>query len=462
MDLHLLSIFSDLSTSALVVFFLCILAVAAFEFVNGFHDTANAVATVIYTRSLPAVPAVVWSGIWNFLGVWAGGIGVAMGIINMLPLNDLVVQSVWENVALVISILVTSIMWNLYTWYYGIPCSSSHTLIGSLLGAAYGFYQINGGEGIRWAKTGEIGLSLLLSPLFGFGVVYLLMILLQKFIKNKTLFSEPDPEAKTPTWIRAILITTCTLVSFFHGSNDGQKGVGLMLVILLAFIPAHFAINEKIPVQEVHSALVSMERTLVAHPNAATDVLLPEIREAVALTNPSADQGSKGKIRLRIVASNLLKAFKKLDKEGAAISPEVKAAIGKEQLALKNLVEFSPTWVVVLISLSLGLGTMIGWKRIVVTIGEKIGKTHLTYAQGAMSEIVAASTIGLSTGLHLPVSTTHVLSSGVAGSMVAMDGVKNLQRKTLVNIAMAWVLTLPVTLIGSWLFYHILHYFISK
>ena len=225
----------------------CIFCACAFEFVNGFHDTANAVATVIYTHTLKPGFAVVWSGCWNFIGVIRGGIDVAMGIVLLLPLEALANQSPAFSVAMVLALLFSAIIWNLGTWYFGIPCSSSHTLIGSIIGVGLAFQlmpEISMGASVNWSKASDIGLSLLLSPIVGFGLTMLLMMLASKFIKNKEIFEEPDKTKKPPLWIRAILIGTCTGVSYAHGNNDGQKGVGLVLVILIALAPLHFALDQ--------------------------------------------------------------------------------------------------------------------------------------------------------------------------------------------------------------------------
>ena len=332
---------------------LALLAVCIFEFVNGFHDTANAVATVIYTKSLKPKQAVVWSGIMNFLGLITGGVGVALSIVTLIPKELLTDSNIYHSMGMVMAILITAIFWNLATWYKGIPASSSHTLIGSIIGVSVGYSIITGVDYTNWGKIIDIGKALAFSPLLGFTMVILLMWFLNKVVKRKDVFEEPTGDTPPPFWIRATLISTCTLVSFFHGRNDGQKGVGLAMIILIAFLPAYFTLEN--------------------------------------VDNP-------------------------------------------------------PMWVMWMIATSLGLGTMIGWKRIVVTIGEKIGKQHLTYAQGASSELVAAITIGLSTALKLPVSTTHILSSGIAGSMVASKGVNNLKTKTIKTILSAWILTLPVTI----------------
>ncbi|MCC6412462.1 MAG: inorganic phosphate transporter [Saprospiraceae bacterium] len=447
-----------LDTTASVFLILCVVAVCFYEAINGFHDTANAVATVIYTKTLKPGFAVVWSGIWNFLGVWAGGIAVAMGMIKMLPLNDLMAHSLGENIALVMAILVTAIFWNLATWYMGIPNSSSHTMIGSLLGGGFAFWSLYGGAGVNWEKAKEIGLSLLFSPLFGFSMAILLMFILSTTIKNKAIFNEPDKKKKPPFWIRAVLVTTCTLVSFFHGSNDGQKGVGLMLVVLIAFLPMQFAFDGRIPLDNLRGSAQRIEKELSQNkPDSLLDVhtiaLVTSARNVQLQVDSVQTHGDKaGALKLRKSMQGLNKSLQSaIDNQwiDVALVPTIKSEIKQ----LKKSYEFAPTWVMVLISLSLGVGTMIGWKRIVVTIGEKIGKSHLTYAQGASAEVIAAMTIGLSTWFGLPVSTTHVLSSGVAGTMVASGGLKNLRKKTINNIALAWLLTLPVTFVTAGLLF---------
>ncbi len=454
----LLGFISELTASASILLVICLLAVCLFEAINGFHDTANAVATVIYTNSLKPMVAVVWSGFWNFLGVILGGIAVAMGIVKLIPLNDLMLQPLGENISLVLAILLAAISWNLGTWYYGIPCSSSHTLIGALLGGGFAFWSIHGGAGPNWIKAGDIGISLLVSPLFGFSLAILLMFVLRVSVKKrKKIFDEPESKKPPPTWIRAILVTTCTLVSFFHGSNDGQKGVGLLLVVLIAFMPLQFSLNHAIPAGEFGNAARQIETKLLqSDAGEYTDHIRALAGQAgrTAATLDSLNKQDKQQLfALRREVQSLVKNVEADLKIGLIPRPavhDVKQAVH----TLKKSYEFAPLWAIFLISICLGVGTMIGWKRIVVTIGEKIGKTHLSYAQGASAEICAAATIGVSTAFGLPVSTTHVLSSGIAGTMVASGGVQNLQKKTITNIALAWLLTLPVSfLLSAVLFY---------
>jgi inorganic phosphate transporter, PiT family len=458
---------ATLSTGLFAVFILCLVMVFAFEFVNGFHDTANAVATVIYTKTLEPVHAVVWSGLLNFLGVFTSsfiGFKVAMGIANLLPVESIMTQSAGSSAAMILAVLCGAIAWNLGTWYYGIPCSSSHTLIGSLLGVGLVFSTLPENvtqAGVDWGKAKDIGMSLLVSPLFGFTMAIVLMFILRSSVRNesnKSMFKEPPAGERPPMWIRAILITTCSLVSFFHGQNDGQKGIGLLLVALMTFMPLQYSLSPNFDPKKVEQSLTIIQQNLpIAEVN---NSLAPkELGQAVKTIDilkadiaTASDVKSRLGIRKRI---NLLdKDMKKfLDEPNVIKDENARKAIKKEIKTLTGYTHYVPFWAILMISVALGLGTMIGWKRIVVTIGEKIGKRHMTYAEGATAEIIAAMTIGLSTYYGLPVSTTHVLSSGVAGSMVASKGVKNLQKGTITSIALAWVLTLPATIILSGGFY---------
>lgn len=446
---------------------LCLAAACIFEFINGFHDTANAVATVIYTNSLRPWVAVIWSGIWNSIGVFAGGITVAMGISNLLPTEVLIDPNVYHNIALVLALLLTAIIWNWGTWYLGIPCSSSHTLVGSIIGVglAFSFIAEKPGNYVNMSKAYDIGMSLLLSPLFGFSLAILVMYILRMTVKNKFIFKSPKTNDPPPLWIRTILLLTCTGVSFSHGSNDGQKGVGLVMLILIAIVPGYYAINSSEEPLTIKYNLTRIERIIDKTnfvPQSIEDSLeISKIHKLSSSLHTKIDSISgfdklnkdeKFAVRKDIVVIG--KAAKKLtESRDVNLSATDKDALKKATSGLKAVTEYAPSWVILMISLSLGVGTMFGWKRIVTTIGEKIGKQHLTYAQGASSELVAAGTISLSTWLGLPVSTTQVLSSGVAGSMVASKGIKNLQRKTITNIFIAWVLTLPVTVLMSGLLF---------
>ena len=464
-----------LETDLLLVLGFCILCVCFFEFINGFHDTANAVATVIYTHSLKPIHAVILSGLCNSAGVFVGGIAVAVGIIQLLPVEMMVGTNVYQNVAMALALLLTAIIWNLGTWYYGIPCSSSHTLIGSILGVgfAYSFLPHSSGDTVNWSKAGEIGMSLLISPAVGFGLTMGLMYLLKKFAGKQTnLFEEPKQQAPPPFWIRLTLILTCTGVSFSHGSNDGQKGVGLLMLILISILPAYFALNHSLNPSELKTELNQVQ---VVMSKIDSSALKKQQRLQIQLIHSEINHLQENFLKLNSADSldihkhittreslfllkNNLKNI--LRSQNLKINEEDKVVLKQGLDGVSKYVDYAPTWTIVLISLCLGLGTMIGWKRIVVTIGERIGKTHLTYSQGAAAELVATTTIGFSTGLGLPVSTTHVLSSGIAGSMVSMNGWKNLRKKMIMNILLAWFLTLPFCIFVSgllfWIFRSIL------
>lgn len=460
----MLGFIADLSTNASILFIVCLLAVCVFEAINGFHDTANAVATVIYTKTLPPIVAVIWSGIWNFLGAMLGGIAVAVGMMKLMPLNDMMNTPLNENISMVLAILTTAIIWNLGTWYFGIPCSSSHTMIGALLGGGFAYFSVHGGAGPNWDKAKDVGMSLLISPLFGFALAIGLMYLLRILIKQKAIFKSPDDLKKNqtpPMWIRGILVTTCTLVSYFHGNNDGQKGVGLLMVVLVAFMPMQFALAPSFNAADAKAHVQKIEASLTQSLPSDTLHLLP-LTEACRKMSIQIDTfDSKNKAEVLAVRKSLQSFNKKIETAAKEeYFPHDAAKIAKAEVkTLKDAYEYKVTWAVLLISLCLGFGTMVGWKRIVVTIGEKIGKSHLTYAQGASAELCAAATIGVSSYYGLPVSTTHVLSSGVAGTMVAEGGVKNLRRKTITSIAIAWLLTLPVTFIMSALFFFLFRIF---
>ncbi len=461
-----------LETGIFVLLAICLLAACAFEFINGFHDTANAVATVIYTNSLQPTQAVVWSGIVNFIGVVTGGVGVGMSIVNLLPVELLIDQNVYHSIAMVLALLVSAIIWNFGTWYFGLPASSSHTLIGAILGVGLGYALLPentmGVAAVNWDKAKEVFAALLLSPLVGFSLAIVLMFVLRRTLSKdlrKELFDEPHPGQHPPGWVRILLIVTCTLVSFFHGRNDGQKGIGLVMLILIGILPTYFAIDTRLDVKQLQPdlAIVQQKVALIDRKQlAATDLdRIQKIDVSLASLQPVITAGTyrqQDAIQIRKALLTISGNVKKLvDSEAVKLSLEDKAALALaatvEEKGIRKFTDHAPFWVILMISLSLGFGTMIGWKRIVVTVGEKIGKSHLTYAQGASAELVAAVTIGLASGLipnfKAPVSTTHALSSGIAGAMVASKGIKNLQAKTVQSIALAWVLTLPVAIILS-------------
>jgi PiT family inorganic phosphate transporter len=482
------SIYADISatgatiTSILPYLLLgvALLIALGFEFVNGFHDTANAVATVIYTHSLQPEIAVVWSGFFNFLGVLTSTGAVAFGIVSLLPVELILQVGSEAGFAMVFAMLIAAIIWNLGTWWLGLPASSSHTLIGSIIGVGVANALMRGRDGtsgVDWGKATEIGYALLLSPLFGFFASALLLLVMKFLVRKPQLYQEPKANGAPPLWIRGLLVFTCTLVSFFHGSNDGQKGMGLIMLILIGTVPTAYALNRALPESRIATFTeTSIAASKVVEAKAAGYNVIGDPRPAVTSyitshtvsdgTFPSlavlikdiagqvSTYGSLSKIPATSVGNTrndmylTSEALRFLGKDKAAdLSADDIKTLNKYKSELDASTKFIPTWVKVAVALALGLGTMIGWKRIVVTVGEKIGKTHLTYGQGAAAELVAAGTIGLADGFGLPVSTTHVLSSGVAGTMMANGS--GLQVNTLLSIATAWVLTLPCAILLS-------------
>ena len=492
------SIYSDISEAGsapttILPFLLlgaAMLIALGFEFVNGFHDTANAVATVIYTRSLQPQVAVVWSGLWNLLGVLTSSGAVAFGVVSLLPVELIMQVGSGAGFAMVFALLIAAIIWNLGTWSFGLPASSSHTMIGSIVGVGVANALMRGQDGtsgVDWSQVTNIGNALLLSPVFGFVFAALLLLVMKFLVRAPQLYTAPTTNAPPPLWIRGLLVFTCTGVSFFHGSNDGQKGMGLIMLILIGVAPTAYALNRALPESHV-STFVSASQaastiidahgagfSILGDPRpAVTDYvhahkisegtypslsvlvkqIATEVQQYGSFAKTPADKVQNVRNDMYL-ASEALRLLAK-DKE-SELKPAEVATLGAYKKELDLSTKFIPTWVKIVVALALGLGTMVGWKRIVVTVGEKIGKTHLTYGQGAAAELVAMATIGAADGLGLPVSTTHVLSSGIAGTMMANGS--GMQWSTLRNIALGWVLTLPAAILLSgtlyFLFRHI-------
>jgi len=393
--------------------------------------------------------------------------------------------------AMVFALLLSAIIWNLGTWYYGLPASSSHALVGSILGVGLANSLLVGGhrfgEGVNWSKAAEVGTSLLVSPLVGFSCAALLLLASKALIKRKDLYSAPEYGKTPPSWIRMLLILTCTGVSFGHGSNDGQKGMGLIMLILIGIMPTVYAVNMNTSAADIaqleasaSSLAQAMEPRTVEpseDPPQADGLLSTFLRSnepvgdqvysALAATCREISGLVKGKSSLAALSAKERKLLRtdlylasqvlsKAVKAGRLTSPADLNAVAVLNKQKDSITQFIPPWVKLAVALSLGLGTMIGWKRIVITVGEKIGKQHLTYVQGAAAELVAAGTILAADTYGLPVSTTHVLSSGVAGTMAANRS--GLQAATLRNLLLAWVLTLPVTvLMGAGIFAFVLN-----
>lgn len=479
-----------LSLYSVILLSTALLIALGFEFVNGFHDTANAVATVIYTNALPAPVAVMWAGFCNFLGVMVASGAVAYGIIALLPVELIMNMGSGAGFAMVFALLIAAILWNLGTWFLGIPASSSHTLIGSILGVGIMNHLLSASTGVTTSGVDmdqviKVGKALLFSPLIGFAFAAIVFLLVKTIFKRQLeLFQPPEGNKPPPAIIRAILIFTCTGVSFAHGSNDGQKGMGLIMLILVGLVPLAYSLNKNLDTQQVQSFhQLSSQTAVLLNQNQPeltdekaravltkyiqTKQQTPEVVPALASMTDHLGERVSSYSNLKDIPEAAISeirndmylsttTFKRLDKADALpkMDDSQKKLVKDYRSSLDSFLQYIPNWVKVAVALALGLGTMVGWKRIVVTVGERIGKHHMTYGQGMSAELVAMSTIAAADGLGMPVSTTHVLNSAVAGTMVANKS--GLNFNTVKTILSAWVFTLPATICLSgglyWLF----------
>jgi low-affinity inorganic phosphate transporter len=473
----MLELLPGLDLRLALTLFLSLGFVLIFEFINGFHDTANAVATVIYTQSMKPRLAVFASGLCNFIGVLSGGLAVAYAIVHLLPVDMLVSVNTAHGLSMVFALLMAAILWNLGTWYLGLPASSSHTLIGAILGVGMANSLINHtplSVGINWGKAIEVGLSLLCSPLVGFLISGVIVVLLRRFRgrsnMHKTPFQRQQVEGRKhpPFWTRFMLILSSMGVSFAHGSNDGQKGVGLIMLVLIGIVPANYVLNlesNSYQIERTRDAAIHLQQFYAAH-DQQLKILLPNRKHVVAhgcdpqQTAQTVEQLNK--VLSSVSDYNSLSGTQRWDvrtrllclDDAAKLASGLPGLHGADKRHLQSLrsdltvtTEYAPTWVIISVALALGVGTMIGWRRVVKTVGEGIGKKDMTYAQGMSAQITAALSIGLASVFGMPVSTTHVLSSGVAGSMVADKS--GLQFSTIRAILLAWLFTLPVSMMLS-------------
>ena len=465
------------SSLAVGLLIFALLLVMAFEATNGFHDAANAVATVIYTKSLKPVPAVIWSGFMNFLGVLIGGISVAYALVELLPAEVLSPPSGGPAVGMLVALFVAALIWNIGTWWFGLPNSSSHCLIGALIGVALGDALIHNrsfGNGVHWAQLWTVLEALALSPLLGAVLSGLLYLGLRRFAHDKNLY-KPAGEEPPVWWMRGILILTCTGVSFAHGTNDGQKSIGLIMLTIIGLFPALFALNP-MAVQSLNGLQRTVQQAAPLIDRYGDDQKATALEAAKRLQNgpvpapqpssfigfPNTDRAAdrqpalrsddaKERSTVRDDVYQLISQLKHVEEAKGISDDDKKQAEGLSR-QLGDTVEYAPWWVRILSALCLGIGTMIGYQRIVTTLGQRLGNVHLTPAQGASAELVSSVLIGISGFTGLPVSTTHIVTSGIAGTMISSGA--GLRYGMLSRIAIAWLVTLPVTiLIAGGLYY---------
>jgi len=468
----MLSSLDPASALAIALLIFALIMVILFEATNGFHDAANAVATVIYTKSLGAGQAVVLSGVMNFVGVLVGGIAVAYTVVELLPAEVLSPPDGGPAVAMLVSLFVAALFWNIGTWWLALPNSSSHCLIGALIGVALGNAFARSRslvEGVHWPQLWKVLEALAISPLLGFVLAGGLYLLCRKTLHDENLY-KPVGDQPPIWWMRGILILTCSGVSFAHGTNDGQKSIGLIMLTIIGLFPATYALNpgahlslqdlstlmqqaqplvvrygddEK---QDALSAIRAIEQRAREAPSSAEPTPQP-VRLEVGLSSPVAKQRSSVRDDVYRVISQLKHA-----EETRGIGDSDKKEVQGLAKKIGGAVEYAPTWVRMLSALCLGIGTMIGYQRIVKTLGERLGNVHLTPAQGASTELISALLIGTAGFTGLPVSTTHIVTSGIGGTMVTSGA--GLRYSMISRIVIAWLVTLPVTIsIAGGLYY---------
>jgi len=494
----MLHLFAGLDYHTGLFLVIALLFVLFYEAINGFHDTANAVATVIYTRAMRSQLAVVMAGVFNFFGVLLGGLSVAYAIVHLLPTDLLLNVGSAHGLAMVFSMLLAAIIWNLGTWYFGLPASSSHTLIGAIIGIGLTNALLTGTsvvDALNIPKMIGIFMSLVISPIVGLviagGLVFILRRGWSGTKKRRRIHMTPaerekiDGKKKPPFWTRIALIISAIGVSYSHGANDGQKGIGLIMLVLIGVAPAGFVVNMNssgYDITRTRDAVNHLDQYYQQHADSLTHIIqmappavptpeespggpqqfhcdaaraLPAIQHAQGLLNNlqsydalSVEQRSHLR-RLLMCISDTADKVTKLPNT----TSDDKRFLSKLKGDLLNTVEYAPVWIIVAVALALSLGTMVGWRRVATTIGEKIGKKGMTYAQGMSAQMTAAVSIGVASYTGMPVSTTHVLSSSVAGTMLVDGG--GVQSRTIKNILLAWVFTLPVSIVLSGVLYWI-------
>ena len=434
------------------------------EAVNGFHDAANAVATVIYSNSLQPAQAIFLSISSNFIGVLIGGTAVAFGMVFLLPKSMVAGIHTMSEASLMLALILTAVLWNLATWWYGIPNSTTHTYVGSIIGVSMAHALLVGtpvADAINWGQGEKIILTLFVSPIIGGLLAWLLFKLIRRLLSNPAML-EPHKEGVVPPMgVRAPLIGGLLGVSLLHGTNDGQKSIGLMLMVLMGMLPGLYAID---PVKDrasyEHAVMTANEIESVIIPLQEHELLGDRAREVVAeLEHIKAvaqrdyeekPLSEEEKIRFRAEILDVREAVVKLLNNAevlGSLSSEDRRKVHRAHDSLVALIERVPFWVIVLSALALGIGTGVGYKKIVATLGEKMGSESMSPAQGLAAQTAAVVSIAAGDVSGAPVSTTHVLTSGVAGAVVSSGD--TLQWDTLRAIVITWFTTLPGTVVLS-------------
>lgn len=463
---------SDLPSVAGWVLILVFALIVLQEAVNGFHDAANAVATVIYSNSMTAPRAIPLSVGCNFLGVLLGGTAVAFGMVFLLPKDMVAGINTLPEAVLMLALVLTAVMWNLATWWYGIPNSTTHTYVGSIIGVSMAHALLVGtpvAEAINWHQGEKIILTLFFSPVLGGLLAWFMFKAIKRILRDPAMLAPHQPGVVPAPGVRGPLIGGLVGVSFLHGTNDGQKSIGLMLMVLMGLLPGLYAID---PVSDrktyEHAITITNEIESVVERLQEHEVLGPRAKEVVAELEhikqvakrdyQESPLSEEEKIRFRAEILDVHEAVGRTLNRAEVydlLTPEERRKMHHAHKALVKLIEDVPFWLVVLSALALGLGTAVGYKKIVTTLGEKMGSSHMSPAQGLAAQTAAVASIAAGDLGGAPVSTTHVLTSGVAGAVVSSG--EKLQWDTLRAIVVTWFTTLPGTVMLSFGMAIVLH-----
>jgi phosphate/sulfate permease len=459
---------SDVTNVTFITLIITFLMIIFQEAVNGFHDVANAIATVIYSRAMTPRNSVFLAAICNFIGVVIGGTAVAFSMVYLLPTNMVAGINTAGEVSLFMAMIFTAVAWNFGTWWLGIPNSTTHAYIGSIIGISMADAFLMGqpvAEQINWDQGEKVLIALIVSPIIGFLLGMMMLKVISILAKDKGLY-EPSADDHRPSLrIRAILIGGAAGVSLLHGSNDGQKSIGLMMVALFGLFPASYGLDPDRLDAESYRHLVSVVQSVEtvredtehltngsvdnaeSQDTPAINQLLTQLtlrQEGVSLT---VDDAVKTRKEILEVHRQVAKQLKSTDAR-AKLSPEQVQVLEVAHKELASFIEHVPLWVMVLSAMALGGGTLVGYKKIVTTLGEKVGSSKMNPAQGTAAQASAVASIALADWGGLPVSTTHVLSSAVIGTVVGTKD-QTVNQKTIASIALTWVTTLPGTLLLS-------------
>lgn len=448
---------------ALVIIFILLLVQEA---CNGFHDVGGAIVAVIYSNALKPLQAVLMAASLNFIGVLVGGTAVAFSMVNLLPPGMVAGIDTLPEVSFFLALILSAVIWNLTTWYFGIPNSTTHTYIGAIMGVSFAHALVqNAGvlEGVNWHLGEHVMLALLLSPVLAFVLGLGVYALMKRLVRSEALFKPHDPHGRPPGPVKGLLIAGSAGISLMHGTNDGQKSIGLMLLVLIGIGPALFGIDRQASPETLRAAeqaIQSIEQVTrdaaaampADDPNrAVVEDAMKRAGQAKTLFGNIASLNDMPDDQVRALRQELVflkREASVLSKRGAAsgvITPAQATQLKQDKEALAPLLENVPFWLIVLSAACLGIGTAFGYRRIVRTLAEQMASEPMNAAHGTAAQLTTILSIGAADLTGMPVSTSQLNASGIAGAMKASGA--TLQGSTLQKIILTWLVTLPGSLL---------------